>query len=145
MTGRCLLSVVDAYRLKSEHSSAYLGISGRSGITWWLAHTISSILDPRDVHQPWSHITLRAKYRIRCVSNAYRTCITQYSLNTSKYTLIHNKYASYSTSLEFSSKIRHNTVKYALDTRILWNTAQIHANTPQIRVNTRIERKPPQF
>ena len=74
--------MVEAYRLKSEHSFAYLGISGHWGITWWLAHTISTVLDPRHVHQAPGPTLLcdlnTVSVCIERVSNVYYTVFVEY-------------------------------------------------------------------
>ena len=51
----------------------YLDISGHQGVTWWLAHNVTSVQDPKHVHHPWTQVTLSGNTRIGSVSDVYLT------------------------------------------------------------------------
>ena len=91
----CLLSVVHPDGQESEHTHTYLEISGHWEVTWWLAHTIEPVLDPKHVHHPWSQVALCSNTRINCVSECIChvfECIRVYLGHCPKYTQICPKY-----------------------------------------------------
>ena len=80
---------------ESEHTHTYLEISGHWEVTWWLAHTIESVLDPKHVHHPWSQVALCSNTRINCLSECIChvfECILVYLGQCPKYSQICSKY-----------------------------------------------------
>ena len=158
---KCLRYVVDPDGQESEHLHSYLEISGHGGVTWWLAHTVASVLYPKHVHHPWSQVTISGNTRISSVSDVYNA---MYLRRISCIQCSRSKYV-------YLTRICHVSLCISMYLKEVTRYSKIHANTPQalplpeahedtqeihckyaylpkytqIRIDTRIERKPPKI
>ena len=93
---------------ESEHLQTYLEISRHQGVTWWVAHTVTSVQAPKHVHHPWSQVSLCSNTRIGSVSEAYLMYLV-IAAGIHVFTSIYECILMYLHVFEDTHKIHQNT------------------------------------